>query len=622
MQSRKSLLVNSVESGPTTVEDVFSISLYEGTGAFVAQDTAIDLSENGGMVWIKQRDGTADHFIQWRDSPGDSFDGVALASNTPAATTSSTGYIFGLSPTGYLLGSGDARLNASGNDYVAWQFKRAPRFFDIVRYTGDGVASRSIAHELGVEPGLVFLKAIDTVEEWCVNFVTSLYEEISSNWRQVNSSGGAGTSTIFYVRNNFGLPGNTLGVEYVAYLFADDPLGLSGDGSDSMISCGTYTGNASAGLQVDVGWEPQFVMIKSQDTGRWHTMDSMRGPVGLFAGTTDSDAGNYLRPTYNGFELLSGDTEISGFNDSIHYVAIRRPMREPTVGTDVFAMDTAGSTGDGKAPNFRSGFPVDMFINIDKNTAGTTELGARFVGDNWWVTQTTSGKAAAPAIAFDHNNGHYDTIYTDIADISYMWKRAKGFFDIVTYMGSAPGTLDHQLGVIPELIVYKLIGASGPWYTIIHNQAIDSIGQLQSSSGFSDGNYAATVDNFTPYASSSINEGYVYFLFASMPGISKIGFYTGNGGSQTIDCGFVGGARFVMIKCISSASNWLLFDTVRGIVAGDDSHVALNDTTAEVTTNDSIDPDSLGFIINHDAGSSSIDWVNWTGYLYFYYAIA
>jgi hypothetical protein len=111
---------------------------------------------------------------------------------------------------------------------------------------------------------------------------------------------------------------------------------------------------------------------------------------------------------------------------------------------------------------------------------------------------------------------------------------------------------------------------------------------------------------------------YVAYLFASCPGVSKIGTYTGNGSSQTINCGFAGGARFVLIKRTDSTGNWLVGDSARGIVAGNDPLLYLNSTAAEVTTLDWIDADSSGFIVNQDSTANA----NVNGASYIYLAIS
>ena len=61
-----------------------------------------------------------------------------------------------------------------------------------------------------------------------------------------------------------------------------------------------------------------------------------------------------------------------------------------------------------------------------------------------------------------------------------------------------------------------------------------------------------------------------------------------------------------------------MFDSVRGIVSGNDPFLALNNTNAETTNVDLIDPTSSGFILNYDSG-----WMtNISGETYIFYAIA
>ena len=49
-----------------------------------------------------------------------------------------------------------------------------------------------------------------------------------------------------------------------------------------------------------------------------------------------------------------------------------------------------------------------------------------------------------------------------------------------------------------------------------------------------------------------------------------------------------------------------------------DPHLSLNTTAAEVTTDDSVDPDSTGFIVNQNTATN----INVTGATYIYLAIA
>ena len=54
----------------------------------------------------------------------------------------------------------------------------------------------------------------------------------------------------------------------------------------------------------------------------------------------------------------------------------------------------------------------------------------------------------------------------------------------------------------------------------------------------------------------------------------------------------------MMIKRTDSTGDWYVWDSARGIVSGNDPRLSLNNTAAEVTTDDSIDPDNSGFIVN------------------------
>ena len=109
---------------------------------------------------------------------------------------------------------------------------------------------------------------------------------------------------------------------------------------------------------------------------------------------------------------------------------------------------------------------------------------------------------------------------------------------------------------------------------------------------------------------------YVAYLFASCPGVSKVGSYTGTGATQTINCGFTGGSRLVLIKRTDSTGNWVIWDTSRGMVAGTDPRLELNTTNAETNAN-WVYTTTGGFqIVTSDAN------VNASGGSYIYFSVA
>jgi hypothetical protein len=121
---------------------------------------------------------------------------------------------------------------------------------------------------------------------------------------------------------------------------------------------------------------------------------------------------------------------------------------------------------------------------------------------------------------------------------------------------------------------------------------------------------------FIGLSESGIN--YITYLFASCSGVSKVGSYTGTGTTLQVNCGFTGGARFVLIKRTDSTGDWYVWDSARGIVAGNDPYLLLNSTAAEVTNTDYVDTYSAGFEISSTAPAA----INANGGTYIFLAIA
>ena len=189
--------------------------------------------------------------------------------------------------------------------------------------------------------------------------------------------------------------------------------------------------------------------------------------------------------------------------------------------------------------------------------------------------------------------------------------------------GSTATTVTHSLGVVPELMIVKPRNATLNWN--VYHKDLGNTVALRLNTTLITGASSEFWNNQTP-TSSVFYRGadgngaktVVAYLFASLPGISKVGSYTGNGTSQTINCGFSAGARFILIKRTDSTGDWYVWDSARGIVAANDPHLSLNTTAAEVTTDDSVDPDNSGFIVNQNTATN----INVNTASYIYLAIA
>jgi hypothetical protein len=106
---------------------------------------------------------------------------------------------------------------------------------------------------------------------------------------------------------------------------------------------------------------------------------------------------------------------------------------------------------------------------------------------------------------------------------------------------------------------------------------------------------------------------YVAYLFATCPGVSKVGSYTGNGTTQAIACGFTGGARFVLIKRTDSSGDWYVYDTARGMTTTTNPYIFFNNTAAQVATLGSVTTTTGGFTVNGlvlaDINTSSASYI-------------
>jgi hypothetical protein len=633
--AKKLMGTTAAGGGFTAIEDVFSTYLYTGDSTNPSPKVnGIDLAGEGGMVWLKSRTGAYNNYIADTEKPLSSGGGATwLYTNTTDA----------------VLGSIGVGVNASGNNYASWTFRKAPRFFDVVTYTGTG-ANRTVAHNLGVEPGCIIIKETTAIRNWYV------YHRSTGNTQflNLNTTGAAATAstafnntsptdTEFTVGTVNGI--NNSGASYVAYLFAHDPLGPSGDGSDGLIACGSYTGNGSTdGPEIDLGWEPQWIMIKHADgPDYWVMFDSMRGIVTGGGESTlvanESWAESVLGSTdfielqAKGFKPTNASTFVNGSGSNYIYIAIRRgPMRVPESGTEVFNAEYQAGT-DTRYRGYL-GNPVDAWLSaLPSNTAGKF-MRSRLQGQgNYLDTTSTAAEAAQTDQWWDNNLGVgvTGTTYTPSTSVvNYLFRRAPNFFDVVAYTGTGnPLTLNHNLGVAPELILYKSRSAAQYWLaqSSAMTSVTDSLMLLNQNNGeITSSGFFRTPDNSTfGFAASGNLTGcntagvtYIAYLFATLAGVSKVGSYTGNGTTLNIDCGFTTGARFVLIKGSSFTHDWHVFDTARGIVAGNDPFLELNTTNAENASYDAVDPLSSGFTVNQTAVAN----LNADGASYIFYAIA
>tara|TARA_R100000988_G_scaffold99099_1_gene67837 strand:- start:1031 stop:3106 length:2076 start_codon:yes stop_codon:yes gene_type:complete len=636
MLAKQSLWPTAGNVNPTKfIENIFSCDTYTGTASSNTITTGIDLANNSGLVWGKRRDVANSHFlintVQGATKRTES-DGTGGGLDKSSSFTS-------FNNNGFTVATGDAEFNASGGEYVTWTFRKAPKFFDVVQYSGTG-SEQSIAHNLGQVPGMIIHKRTDTNEDWRVyhrmanggsspeDYIIQLNGD--DDFSNDNTNFGAPTSTHFVVKTSSGT--NNGSGTYIAYLFGHDTS------SDGMIQCGSYTGNASnPGPSVTLGFEPQWLLVKQASGGSndWFIWDTIRGlpanvansSASLNPNKSDTEAVEYgTAPTATGFQLQDNNAAINTNSATYIYVAIRKaPMATPTARSDVFHVEAKSSGG---TQTFTTGFPVDFIMNPVRLTSGTASGNfstlSRLQGGNTASTyrfmrtrddaieQTGTGAGWE----LDHPNKYVSKDIWSSSNMGYAWRRAPGFFDVVAYTGTGSArTLNHNLGVAPEMFWCKsreTVSSSNSWLVYHKNLptpnddtfTVNGVGDIGTGNGTLLWNSTAPTSTvFSLGTYNGLNQSgkdYIAYLWATLAGISKVGSFSHTNGSSTdVDCGFSSGSSLVWVRRIDSGiSNDALFyvwDSARGIVSGNDPYLTMNSNAIEVTGTDLIDPLDSGF---------------------------
>ena len=611
------------------VDDVFSTYLYTGNGSTQTINNGIDLAGKGGMVWGKPRSVSGQHMLQ------DTARGIQnyLQSNsTLQSQAGGTDYVSSVTSTGFNLGNGSP-LNSTGSTYVSWTFSKAPKFFDVqtISHT-NGVATNISLTSLGTV-GQVIAKITNTTGDWIVwhrsltagnnlRLNTTAAQTTTNAWLSVSGT----TATL-----SASAPTGT----YVVYGFAHD------DSADGIIQCGSYNGSYSP-FSVTLGFEPQFLLVKriDSDGNRWAMLDASRkwsvtdaasnANVLVADGNFSEDTmstGKSLYPTATGFAGFSSTESNQGSTATYIYLAIRRPNKPPKTGTEVY--NAIARTGTGAAATVTGvGFAPDVLMAGTRNAPDDCVTVDRLRGGaNALRTSKTDAEVTAAGVTFGmdgYSVGTWGSLNDTQTKINWFFRRAPGFFDVVCFNPvSLPASIGHGLEAVPELLIVKRRSAgSDNWY-VYHSDVGNTKALSLNTTGtpvteLAWNNTSPTSTIFSVGTRHVPNLDYVAYLFASCPGISKVGSYTGNGSSQTINCGFTTGARFILIKRTDNTGDWYIWDSARGIVAGNDPHLSLNTTAAEVTTDDSVDPDASGFIVNQVAATN----INVTSASYIFLAIA
>ena len=300
----------------------FRTKLYTGNGYPNGNSQTITSNVNttgSSLVWLKS---TSAGGSNWLFSPELTLPNLGEGVRTDS-TEGSAGYNYfsEFLTDGFTLSS-NGSVNSNTVEYTSWSFRCAPGFFDIVTYNGNRATPKTIPHNLQSKPGCILIKSTDNSGySWCVyHQELDIDEYMFLNTTSQAQSGDAWNNTEPTSSNfSIGSIGNVNNgtSPYIAYLFAD---------TDEKIKCGAYDGTGTSNNVVNVGFKPEWVMIKcvGDVSGNWMLMDRQRGTSGVTANSSDRDInyGGIFEWTDTGFTLGSTNNNFNADTQKYIYVAI------------------------------------------------------------------------------------------------------------------------------------------------------------------------------------------------------------------------------------------------------------------------------------------------------------
>ena len=289
----------------------------------------------------------------------------------------------------------------------------------------------------------------------------------------------------------------------------------------------TWSGNNADSRQINLGMAPDLIWVKARNQGNWHWLsDTLRGTANTR------------------YKLYSNSTN---------------------------AEDTAPIYGQADSINdfgFVAGGGTDATDSLsDSNKTGTNYIcwSWKAGGSNFTYNKDGGGGSSASDIGVSATS----------LTLTGATINTRSKFGIYTYTGSGSGgaTLNHGLGGIPGLIIYKKRTGSSSWQ-VYHR----SLGGTQYMNIDEDPPTAAYTSDSTRFGgtnptSSTISLGthangagpVVLYAWCDVPGLQKFGRYVGNGTTNGpyVELGFKP-ALVVMKSTVGGTSrNWATIDSTR-----------------------------------------------------------
>jgi hypothetical protein len=449
--------------------------------------------------------------------------------------------------------------------------KKSSQYFSAVTYTGNG----------GFTSNRIPVMTSDTAPS---GVAAAIREDIFPAWHAFDGIVGYGQQS--WQTNSTSVP---------AWISYDFGSGQAKTITQYVIYPAVNGGNASP-----TAWSFQG----SNDNSAWATLDSRsgqsltNGSTGYPFAFSNSTAYRYYRLYIT--SIYAGSTAI--------------------VINELQMMETLGAAMTISGLNFQP----DLVWIKSRSVAASSAIfdsvrgSAKYLSSDPVNTSSVQTTDTNSLTAFNSNGfaiGNASILNTSAATyVAWSWK--KGLtpgFDIATFtaQSSAPYTFSHNLGAVPQ---FMLLHATTTWSTWeVYHQNMNSSGNaylgrllLNSSAAYTTtsaswNNTAPTQDTVTLGSDWAGSFGMVAYLWTEVAGFSKFGSYIGNGNADGpfVYTGFR--PAFVLIKNVSTTTDWNLFDSARNTYNGLGIYTAVDLSSSEYN-NYIVDFVANGFKVRNGTG--------------------
>jgi len=542
---------------------------------------------------------------------------------------------------------------------------------DLISTTYDATNGQVSFYKNGVSQGVAF--TLDTSKYWQfgIQSYTQNTQEDIINFGQEGTFIGNKTAGGNADANGYGNFFYTVPTGFLALCTQNMSTELTipvNKGADNFNTI-TYTGTGSTQSMTGVGFQPDFVWLKSRSNTHYHNLyDSVRGATrAMFSNSTDDEvieAGNlqsFISDgfTAGGFAGTNGSSKTyvawnwkAGTSAPANTYAVKvvsdsgNKYRFDDYGTSAITLELqeGGTFTFDQSDASNAGHPLRFSSTSDGTHGGGSEY-------TTGVTTTgTPGQAGAKTVITVAGSAptlyYYCSVHSGMGGQAntgslFGFTNVKGTlqgvvspnttagFSVVTYTGTgANATVGHGLGKAPNLVIVKLRSGGSSWAVYSRAVGATKVAYLESTSAFfvSGGNSFWNDTNPTSSVFSLGNEAtvnssggtLVAYCFADIEGYSKIGTYTGNGSTDGpfVYTGFR--PAWVMRKSSSNAETWSILDSTRSAINAAQDVLKPNTNDAEGSaTWSTIDILSNGFKMRATDAST-----NGSGNTYIYMAFA